>query len=92
VSWRRDCDLPSEALEGRNQGNQQVDTEYSSSCKEGFAKKFLFSYELKKIILSPSDGLIAEQFCYKLCLILSNVAIFCEPELKDQVMERVYGQ
>ena len=31
------------------------------------------------------DGLIAEQFCYKLCLVLSNVAIFCDPDVRDQV-------
>lgn len=33
----------------------------------------------------PPDGLIAEQFCYKLCLILSNISVFCEAELKGQV-------
>ena len=35
------------------------------------------------------DGLIAEQFCYKLCLILSNVSVFCDPQLREQVRAMV---
>ncbi len=34
-----------------------------------------------------SDGMIAEQFCFKLYIILSNMYIFCEPELKEQVSD-----
>lgn len=52
------------------------------AAKNGLAKtKTSFVYYTGAFV----DGLIAEQFCYKLCLILSNVSIFCEPELKDQV-------
>ena len=38
-----------------------------------------------------TDGLIAEQFCFKLCLILSNVSIFCEPGVKKQASEVLYA-
>ena len=44
---------------------------------------------MSKTYVSSLDGLIAEQFCYKLCLILSNVSVFCDAQLKEQVREKL---